>query len=110
MRIADSASFANCAFVSSEFISKLFQKPHVVFVEEADVVDAAQLRQERHLCSQHATNRPSPVGAAYSANRNFLTDVVHLFSMSLLTELKNLSGFISTKISLLTELSFCSPY
>jgi hypothetical protein len=59
--------------------SRLFQEPHVI--------SAAKLRQERHLCSQHATHQPSPVGAAYSGNRNFLTGVVHSFSMSLLTEL-----------------------
>jgi hypothetical protein len=59
---------------------KLFQEPHVVFVEEADVVDTvAQLRQERHLCSPQASQRPSPVGAAYSAHHNFLAVVVHFY-------------------------------
>ena len=49
-------------------------------------------------------NTFTSVGAACSGNHNFLTGVVHSYSMSLLTELKILSGFVSTKISLLTEL------
>jgi hypothetical protein len=72
--------------------------------QESQIVDTAKLRQERHLCSQHATSQPSPVGAAYSGNHIFLAGVVHSFSMSLLTELENVSGFVATKISLLAEL------
>jgi len=56
------------------------------------------------MFGQHITNQPSPVGAAYSTYHNYLTGGVHSFSMSLLTELKDLSGFVSTNISLLTEL------
>jgi hypothetical protein len=67
-------------FTISFHASKQFQEPNIV---DAD----AKLRAERHLCSQHATYQPSPVGAAYSANHNILTGVVHSFSMSLLTEL-----------------------
>ncbi|MGD0252075.1 MAG: hypothetical protein ABSC01_05210 [Verrucomicrobiota bacterium] len=100
-------SWAGCPWSFCRHIKlKLFQKPHVILVKEPDIVDAAaKLRQERHLCNTRIKQRPSPVGAAYSANYKFLTAFVHSFPISLLTELKNLSGFVSTNISLLTELS-----